>query len=220
MRRLGLHLRLESNPAVGSACDMLVAEGGTVILSETPELIGAEHILARTSPDAGIAHFSMPLPGGKKRPLWGRHPRGQPFPGQHRRRHNNPGRKVSRMHPQSRYKPAEECHHADPPTKKGLVFMDTPAHDIEQLTGMAAGGAQDCRLYHRKGTRRGSPIAPVIKITANRNTYLTLRDIHGCGYEQNHEWKRNTADSRKTHLRRNHRRGVRQDHKSRTVGSE
>ena len=43
----GFYLRLSFNPAVGAACDMLVAEGGTVILSETPELIGAEHLLAK-----------------------------------------------------------------------------------------------------------------------------------------------------------------------------
>ena len=46
---------LASNPAVGVACDMLVAEGATVILSETPELIGAEHILARRARTPDIA---------------------------------------------------------------------------------------------------------------------------------------------------------------------
>jgi altronate dehydratase large subunit len=54
--------------------------------------------------------------------------------------------------------------------------MDTPAHDIEQLTGMVAGGAQIVLFTTGRGTPSGSPIAPVIKITANRNTYLLMRD--------------------------------------------
>jgi altronate dehydratase large subunit len=54
--------------------------------------------------------------------------------------------------------------------------MDTPAHDIEQLTGMVAGGAQIVLFTTGRGSPAGSPIAPVIKITGNRNTYLNMRD--------------------------------------------
>ena len=59
-----------SNPAVGHACDMLVAEGGTVILSETPELIGAEHLLARRARTPEMAKELLDaVPGGSKRRL-------------------------------------------------------------------------------------------------------------------------------------------------------
>jgi altronate dehydratase large subunit len=54
--------------------------------------------------------------------------------------------------------------------------MDSPAHDIEQLTGMAAGGSQIFLFTTGRGTPVGSPIAPVIKITANRSTYRKMKD--------------------------------------------
>jgi altronate dehydratase large subunit len=66
--------------------------------------------------------------------------------------------------------------YASHPAKKGLVYMDTPAHDIEQLTGMVAGGSQIVVFTTGRGTPCGSPIAPVIKITGNRDTYLKMRD--------------------------------------------
>jgi altronate dehydratase large subunit len=54
--------------------------------------------------------------------------------------------------------------------------MDTPAHDIEQLTGMVAGGAQVVVFTTGRGTPLGSPVTPVIKITGNKDVYLKMRD--------------------------------------------
>jgi altronate dehydratase large subunit len=171
---------LASNPAVGAASDMLVAEGGTVILSETPELIGAEHLVARRARtpemakqvlDAVAWWDNAALSAGQDIR------KANPSPG-------NIAGGITTLEEKSLgciYKagtaPLEEVvPYACGPTKKGLVYMDTPAHDIEQLTGMIAGGSQIVVFTTGRGTPAGAPIAPVIKITANRDTYLRMKE--------------------------------------------
>jgi altronate dehydratase large subunit len=171
---------LASNPAVGAACDMLVTEGGTVILSETPELIGAEHLLAKRARTPELANQVLDAVAWweQKAMAAGENIRkANPAPG-------NIAGGITTLEEKSLgciYKagtgPLEEViSYASHPTKKGLVYMDTPAHDIEQLTGMVAGGVQIVLFTTGRGTPLGSPIAPVIKITGNRNTYLKMKD--------------------------------------------
>ncbi len=171
---------LASNPAVGIASDMLVAEGATVILSETPELIGAEHILARRARTPDIArHILDAVAWWEAKAIEG----GQDI----REANPSPGniaggittleeKSLGCIYKAGTTSVEEFVTYADRPGRKGLVYMDTPAHDIEQLTGMVAGGAQVIVFTTGKGTPVGSPIAPVIKITANKNTYMTMRD--------------------------------------------
>lgn len=171
---------LASNPAVGFACDMLIAEGGTVILSETPELIGAEHLLTKRARTPEIAKQVLEaVAWWEERAMRaGQNIReANPSPG-------NIAGGITTLEEKSLgciYKagtgPLEEfLPYATPPRKRGLVFMDTPAHDIEQLTGMVAGGAQIIVFTTGLGNPLGSPIVPVIKITGNPNTFKKMRD--------------------------------------------
>ena len=172
---------LAANPLIGKLSDLLVADGGTSILSETTEFIGAEHILAAraATPQVHdrilqIVHRyedALRLVGEEVR-------EGNPSPG------NKAGgittleeKSLGCIH-KSGHSPIQEVYDyaKQVDAKKGLVIMDTPGNDPSSVAGMVAGGAQVVVFSTGRGTPTGNPIVPVIKITGNRITYQNMKD--------------------------------------------
>lgn len=171
---------LASNPLVGRFCDYIIDQGGTAILSETTELIGAEHILARRAVNEEIKDkiFKIVHRYERAMQLIGEEIRsGNPSPG------NIAGgittleeKSLGCIH-KSGHRPIQAVYdYAKQIDQKGLVIMDTPGNDPSSVAGMIAGGAQIVLFTTGRGTPTGNPIAPVIKITANQDTYQKMSD--------------------------------------------
>lgn len=171
---------IASNPTIGYASAKLVALGGTSILSETTEVIGAEHLLAaRFADPVQREKFLAIVKATEDRAIaMGQDLRdGQPTPG------NKEGglstieeKSLGCMHKAGDSPFTGALLYAEPAPRgqKGLFFMDTPGQDIDSITGMVAGGAQVIVFSTGRGTPTGSPIAPVIKITGNADTYARM----------------------------------------------
>jgi len=169
-----------ANPVLGYVSDIMVKLGGTSILSETPELIGAEHILARRAKTKEVAdkilsivHNVEEKAKSMKVDIRGTQPSSGNIKGG-----------ITTIEEKSLgciYKGGksiinEVISYAIPPSKKGLIIMDTTGFDVESMIGMIAGGAQIILFTTGRGTPVGTPIAPVIKITGNYKTFEKMSD--------------------------------------------
>ena len=172
---------LAANPLIGEMSDRMVSLGGTSILSETTEFIGAEHILARrgAAPEISQRIYDIVHRYEKALQLVGEEVRaGNPSPGNkagglttleekslgciHKGGHTS----INAVYD---YAKQVEAH-------KGLVIMDTPGNDPSSVAGMVAGGCQVVVFSTGRGTPTGNPIAPVIKITGNKLTFAKMED--------------------------------------------
>jgi len=159
-----------ANPALGIASDLLVAAGGTAILSETSEFIGAEHLLAaRALPDQAEKILSAVSRAEDAARRMGVDMRGaQPSPGNIAGGLTTIEEKSLGAITKGGHSPVQEMvGYACRPSRRGLVLMDTPGNDPESITGMVAGGAQLVAFTTGRGTPVGCPIAPVIKLSTN-----------------------------------------------------
>ncbi|MDY3035429.1 MAG: UxaA family hydrolase [Absicoccus sp.] len=162
---------LVANPLIGRMSDHIVDHGGTSILCETTEFIGAEHILMKQAKDPVVAQKikDIILPYEESQLAVGENVR---------KRNPSPGNKASGITTleekslgciqKAGHRVIEDVlDYARPIEQKGLVIMDTPGNDPISMMGMAAGGCQIILFSTGLGTPLGNPIVPVIKISAN-----------------------------------------------------
>ena len=170
---------ITANPALGAACDLLVAQGGTVILSETAEIYGAEHLLTARAQSPEVAHRLL------ERIRWwegycernGGSMDNNPSPG------NKAGglttileKSLGAVAKGGTTNLMAVHEYAEPVTAGGLVFMDTPGYDPVSATGQVAGGANLVCFTTGRGSVYGCKPSPSIKLATNSRLYQRMRD--------------------------------------------
>lgn len=172
---------LASNVLIGEISDRMAEIGGTSILSETTEFIGAEHILARRGKDERVSKRIYQIVHDYENAirLVGHDVReGNPSPGNMEGGLTTLEEKSLGCIHKGGHAPVNEVYDYAKQVDKnmGLVIMDTPGNDPSSVAGMAAGGCQICLFSTGRGTPTGNPIVPVIKITGNKVTYANMAD--------------------------------------------
>jgi len=170
---------ITANPALGAAVDLLVKSGGTAILSETPEIYGAEHLLTRRAASRAVGEKVV------QRIRWW-----EEYTARNRGAMNNnpsPGNKaggLTTILEKSLGAVAkggttglmEVYEYAMPVTAKGLVFMDTPGYDPVSATGQVAGGANMICFTTGRGSVYGCKPSPSLKLATNTPMYERMED--------------------------------------------
>ncbi|WP_305972669.1 MULTISPECIES: UxaA family hydrolase [unclassified Mameliella] len=170
---------ITANPAVGHACDLLVAQGGTGVLAETPEIYGAEHLLTARAVDRATGEKLVelirwwedyternkgsmdnnPSPGNKKGGLTtilekslGAAAKGgtTPLTGVYK--------------------------YAEPVTAKGFTFMDSPGYDPASVTGQIASGCNLVCFTTGRGSAFGAKPSPSMKVATNTEMFNRMTE--------------------------------------------
>ncbi|HEY4636953.1 MAG TPA: altronate dehydratase family protein [Burkholderiales bacterium] len=170
---------ISANPALGAAADLLVRHGGTPILSETPEIYGAEHLLTRRAVSREVGEKLL------ARIRWW-----EDYTARNKMEMNNnpsPGNKAGglttilekslgaaakggTMNLVDVYEFAEKV------TAKGFVFMDTPGYDPVSVTGHVAGGANVVCFTTGRGSVYGCKPSPSLKLATNTRLYQHMEE--------------------------------------------
>jgi altronate hydrolase len=161
---------ISANPALGAAVDLLVAHGGTAILSETPEIYGAEHLLTRRAVTRAVGDKLV-----ERIRWWERYTainegemNNNPSPG------NKAGglttileKSLGAVAKGGTGNLEAVYEYAEPVTTHGFVFMDTPGYDPVSATGQVAGGANLICFTTGRGSAYGCAPAPSLKLATN-----------------------------------------------------
>lgn len=171
---------LTANAALGRAVDRIVDGGGTAIIGETDEFIGAEMIVANNASGDHVRKEFLKVVG-----RFEAHVRmygidlstGQPTRGNIEAGLTTIEEKSLGCIRKIGSRPiVEVLEYAEVPSLKGPVFMDTPGFDVTSITGLAAGGCQVIVFTTGLGTPVGIAMVPVIKVASNTITYRKMKD--------------------------------------------
>ena len=171
---------LSATPAIGVASDLIVAAGGTSILGEVTEFIGAEHIVARhaATPEIGDQILALVERMENRAKAVGCDMRGgQPTGGNIKGGLTTIEEKSLGAIAKAGTAPIRAVYeYGERPTVKGLVVMDSPGREPEILTGLAAAGCNVIAFATGRGAPQGFPFVPVVKLTGNALTWEKMRD--------------------------------------------
>jgi altronate hydrolase len=170
---------ITANPALGAAVDLLVRHGGTAVLSETPEIYGAEHLLTRRARTREVGEKLVDIIR-----WW------QDYCARNDGSMDNnpsPGNKaggLTTILEKSLGAAAkggtttltEVYRYAEPITAKGFVYMDTPGYDPVAATGQVAGGCNVLCFTTGRGSAYGCKPTPSIKLATNHDVYRRMLD--------------------------------------------
>ncbi len=170
---------ITANPALGSAVDLLVTQGGTAVLSETPEIYGAEHLLTLRAETRSVGEKLI------ERIRWW-----EDYTARHDMEMNNnpsPGNKLGGLTTilekslgaaakggSTNLRAVFE--YAEAITERGLVFMDTPGYDPVSATGQVAGGANILCFTTGRGSAFGCKPTPSIKLASNSYIFEKMNE--------------------------------------------
>ncbi len=166
-----------ANSALGHAADLLVRSRGSVILSEIPEIYGAEHLLAERAKNEKVAQKILDAVDWFRRyvGVFGHDLDENPSPG------NIEGgliniaiKSLGAIAKGGTTRIEDVIGYAEPPKGKGLYLMQGPGYDQESTPGLVAAGAQIVGFTTGRGTTIGNAIAPVVKISSNSETYRRM----------------------------------------------
>ena len=167
---------ITANPALGIASDMVVAQGGTSILSETSEIYGAEHLLTRRARPEVAADLM-------ERIAWwedycarnGGEMDNNPSPGNKRGGLTTILEKSLGAVAKGGSAPLEAVYkYAEPIDRRGFVFMDSPGYDPCSVTGQVASGANLIVFTTGRGSVSGYRPVPCIKVATNNDLWARM----------------------------------------------
>ncbi len=171
---------LTCNPVIGRLSDRLVDDGGTVIISETSEFFGAEHLFAARAKDEAVKRAFLDKVTSLERDAVAR---GMDIRGTNPTPDNIRGglstieeKALGAMAKAGTRALSGVLGYGEKPTGKGLHFMDAPAPAVENLTAFAAAGCQLIFFGTGVGNPIGNMVSPTVKVSGNVNTLRTMAD--------------------------------------------